>query len=436
MKKTIIITLLALVALTGQAQVQTSTALLGSWSGKLKVGTMSLTIVLHMEQADSHVKVSLDSPDQGAKGIPGYKDYLSDDSVAVKVESLGVTYRARLKDGKLDGTFSQRGMSFPLVMTKGVPEIKRPLMPKPPYPYETEEVTFTNEADSATLAGTLTWPMGYDKNAKQKPIVVLFVSGSGQQNRDEELMNHKPFLVIADYLARQGIASLRYDDRATGKSVGGDIKNATTEDFSRDAAAGINFLRNKKAFGKVGILGHSEGGSIAFMLGSQKKVDFIVSLAGPSVKGDTLLAAQSNRILQLSGQPATMTVEKYRQTAATMKLPWLEWFNDYDPSDDIRQTRCPVFALNGDRDCQVISSLCLPALKQMLPPSKKHLIKEYLSLNHLFQHCTTGLPDEYSQIEETISPEVLSDIAEWVNSLQIPDPALSNADVREGYLSD
>lgn len=436
MKKTIIITLLALVALTGQAQVQTSTALLGSWSGKLKVGTMSLTIVLHMEQADSHVKVSLDSPDQGAKGIPGYKDYLSDDSVAVKVESLGVTYRARLKDGKLDGTFSQRGMSFPLVMTKGVPEIKRPQMPKPPYPYETEEVTFTNEADSATLAGTLTWPMGYDKNAKQKPIVVLFVSGSGQQNRDEELMNHKPFLVIADYLARQGIASLRYDDRATGKSVGGDIKNATTEDFSRDAAAGINFLRNKKAFGKVGILGHSEGGSIAFMLGSQKKVDFIVSLAGPSVKGDTLLAAQSNRILQLSGQPATMTVEKYRQTAATMKLPWLEWFNDYDPSDDIRQTRCPVFALNGDRDCQVISSLCLPALKQMLPPSKKHLIKEYLSLNHLFQHCTTGLPDEYSQIEETISPEVLSDIAEWVNSLQIPDPALSNADVREGYLSD
>ena len=415
MKKSFII-LFVLVALTGQAQVNSTTALLGSWSGKLKVGAMSLTIVLHLDQVDGNVKVSLDSPDQGAKGIPASKGYLSDDSVAVKIVSLGATYRARLKDGKLDGTFSQSGMSFPLEMTKGVPEVKRPQMPKAPYPYETEEVTFRNEADGATLSGTLTWPVGYNKN--QKPVMVLFVSGSGQQNRDEEVMNHKPFLVIADYLARQGIATLRYDDRATGKSVGGDVKNATTADFSRDALAGIDFLRSKKAFSKVGILGHSEGGSIAFMLGSQKKVDFIVSLAGPTVKGDTLLAAQSNRILSLSGQPATMTVEKYRQTVATMNQPWLNWFNDYDPTNDIRQIRCPIFALNGDRDCQVISTLCLPALRRLLQPSKKHLIKEYPSLNHLFQHCTTGLPDEYSQIEETISPEVLQDIAQWINSLK------------------
>ena len=415
MKKCIITTLLALVALTGLAQVNTTTALLGSWSGKLKAGAASLTIVLHLEQADGFVKVSLDSPDQGAKGISGYKEYLSDDSVAIKIESLGITYRARLKEGKLDGTFSQRGFSFPLMMTKGVPVVKRPQTPKPSYSYETEEVTFTNEADSAMLAGTLTYPMGYDK--KQKPMVVLFVSGSGQQNRDEELMDHKPFLVIADYLARQGIATLRYDDRATGKSEGGEVKNATSEDFSRDAAAGIDFLRNKKAFSKVGILGHSEGGTIAFMLSAQKKVDFIVSLAGPTVKGDTLLAAQSNRILSLSGQPATMTVEKYRQTVAPMKNHWVDWFNDYDPTDNIRKTRCPVFALNGDRDCQVISTLCLPALKQLLPPSKKHLIKEYPSLNHLFQHCTTGLPEEYSQIEETISSEVLQDIATWIKAL-------------------
>ncbi len=415
MKKSFII-LFVLVALTGQAQVNSTTALLGSWSGKLKVGAMSLTIVLHLDQVDGNVKVSLDSPDQGAKGIPASKEYLSDDSVAVKIVSLGATYRARLKDGKLDGTFSQSGMSFPLEMSKGIAEVKRPQMPKAPYPYETEEVTFRNEADGATLSGTLTWPVGYNKN--QKPVMVLFVSGSGQQNRDEEVMNHKPFLVIADYLARQGIATLRYDDRATGKSVGGDVKNATTADFSRDALAGIDFLRSKKAFSKVGILGHSEGGSIAFMLGSQKKVDFIVSLAGPTVKGDTLLAAQSNRILSLSGQPATMTVEKYRQTVATMNQPWLNWFNDYDPTNDIRQIRCPIFALNGDRDCQVISTLCLPALRRLLQPSKKHLIKEYPSLNHLFQHCTTGLPDEYSQIEETISPEVLQDIAQWINSLK------------------
>ena len=417
MKKVFIMLLTALFALSAQAQVNPTTALEGSWSGKLKVGAMSLTLVLHLEQADGYVKASLDSPDQGAKGISAYKEYLSDDSVAIKVESIGATYRAKLKDGKLDGTFSQSGMTFPLEMTKGVTEVKRPQEPKAPYPYETEEVIFKNEVDGATLAGTITWPVGYDKNAKKKPMVLLFVSGSGQQNRDEELMNHKPFLVIADYLARNGIATLRYDDRATGKSTGGDVKNATSEDFARDAAAGLEFLRSKKAFSKVGILGHSEGGTIAFMLGAQKKVDFIVSLAGPSIKGDTLLAAQSNRILSFSGMPANVTVEKYRQTASAAKIPWLDWFTNYDPTDNIRQTRCPVFALNGNYDCQVISSLCLPAFQKLLPPSKKNLIKEYPGLNHLFQHSTTGLPTEYGSIEETISPEVLSDIVAWMKQL-------------------
>ena len=377
---------------------------------------MSLTIVLHLEQADGYVKASLDSPDQSAYGIPAIKEFLSDDSVDVKVETIGATYRAKLKEDKLDGSFSQMGMKIPLEMTKGVQEIKRPQEPKPPFPYETEEVTFKNEKDSTTLAGTLTWPVGYDKN--QKPVVVLMVSGSGQQNRDEEIFKHKPFLVIADYLARQGIATLRYDDRATGKSVGGEVTNATTADFMRDAAAGIDYLRNRRTFGKVGILGHSEGGSIAFMLGARKKVDFIVSLAGPGVKGDTLLAAQSNRILLLSGQPANMTVEKYRQQDAVQQIPWIQWFNDYDPSDDIRKTRCPFFALNGDRDCQVISSLNLTAIKQLLPQSKRNLVKEYPGLNHLFQHCTTGLPTEYGQTEETISPEVLQDIAQWIQSLR------------------
>lgn len=415
MKKFLFTILLASVVLTGQAQVNSTTALLGSWSGKLNVGAMSLTLVLHLEQADGYVVATLDSPDQGAKGIPAFKEFLSDDSVAVKVESIGMTYRARLKDGKLDGTFSQRGFSTSLVLTKGVVEAKRPQCPKPPYPYTTEEVTFRNEADRATLAGTLTWPVGYDK--KQKPVVVLMVSGSGQQNRDEELFDHKPFLVIADYLARQGIATLRYDDRATGQSVGGEVKNATTADFMRDAAAGLDYLRHRKTFGKVGILGHSEGGSIAFMLGARKKVDFIVSLAGPGVKGDTLLAAQSNHILALSGQPANMTVEKYRQQDAVRQIPWIRWFNDYDPSDDIRKTRCPVFALNGESDCQVISSLNLTAIKQLLPQSKRNLVKEYPGLNHLFQHCTTGLPTEYGQIEETISSEVLQDIAQWIQSL-------------------
>ena len=417
MKQKILTLLFCLATLAATAQIQPTTALIGSWSGKLKFGPMSLTLVLHLEQADGYVTATFDSPDQGAKGIPAMKEFLSDDSLAVGVESLDMTYCAKLKEGKLDGTFTQRGHSLPLVMTKGVPELKRPQQPHPPYPYKTQEVTFKNKEDGAKLAGTLTWPVksGHDKH--WKPTVVLLVSGSGQQNRDEELMGHAPFLVLADYLARQGIATLRYDDRATAASVGGEVANATTEDFMRDAAAGLAFLRKKNKFGKIGCLGHSEGGAIAFMLAARGQTDFIISLAGPGVKGDTLLVAQSNRILELSGEPADLTTEQYRQNISNMQMPWLQWFINYDPSEDIRRSSCPVFALNGDLDCQVISSLNLPAIRRLLPSSPQNLVKEYPGLNHLFQHCTTGLPDEYGRIEETLSPEVLQDIAQWIHSL-------------------
>ncbi len=411
MKKKLVLTaLFYLTALAGGAQVQPSSALMGAWTGKLNVMGTSLTLVLHLDEAEGHVKASLDSPDQSAKGIPCETEFLSDDSVAVKVAMINATYRARLADEGLNGTFTQMGMSFPLILKKGEETLRRPQTPQQPYPYKTEEVTFCNEADGATLAGTLTYPVGFETMKKGRVPVVLMVTGSGQENRDEEIYDHKPFLVIADYLARRGIASLRYDDRATGASVGGEVANATTEDFMRDAAAGIACLRSMKAFGRVGCLGHSEGGSIAFMLASRGQADFIVSLAGPGVKGDTLLAAQVNRIMK----SAAMTTEKYRQQAAVQQSPWMRWFIDYDPAADIRQARCPVFALNGDNDCQVVSSLNLEAIRRLLPPSKKNLVKEYASLNHLFQHSTTGLPMEYRQIEETISEEVLDDIATWI----------------------
>lgn len=406
--------LLFLFCASVHVMAQDAANILGSWTGKLDLGQMSLTVVLNFEQANGDVVCTLDSPDQGAKGIAASKEFLSNDSVSIRIESIGATYRARVSGNNLEGVFTQRGYSFPLNMTKGKRVVNRPQHPQPPYPYTTEEVTFRNDKDGATLAGTITYPVGY--NAKQKPPVVLLVSGSGQQNRDEELMEHKPFLVIADYLARNGIATLRYDDRATAASVGGDVLNATTEDFMRDAAAGIDFLRGLNKFKQIGCLGHSEGASIAFMLGSRKKADFIVSMAGIGVKGDTALTAQSNRLLELSGLSSSFTVKDYREMLnAQPAVKWVQWFIDYDPSDDIRNTRCPVFALNGSSDCQVISSLNLRAIEQLLPSAKENLIKEYPSLNHLFQHCTTGLPAEYGQIEETISPEVLRDMAEWIN---------------------
>lgn len=401
--KRILISAFAAFALQASAQ-----NISGTWNGELNAGIQKIPLVLNLT---TDGKCTLDSPQQGAKGIPADIVFISADSLNVSLKALNASFAGKLQDGELKGVFTQHGFKLPLNLKPGErAAAKRPQTPKPPYPYQREEVSFINAQAGATLAGTLTLP-------QDARCVVLMVTGSGQQNRDEELFEHKPFAVIADYLARHGIATLRYDDRATGASVGGEVKSATTRDFMGDAAAGLEFLRSRKTFDKVGILGHSEGGAIAFMLGAQQKPDFVISLAGPGVKGDTLLAAQANRILALHGMPESMTVEKYRQQQSIQSVPWIKWFMDYDPTDDIRRTHCPVMAINGNRDCQVISSQNLTAIRQLLPPSEKNLIKEYPGLNHLFQHCQTGLPTEYGVIEETISQEVLKDIADWLKQV-------------------
>lgn len=401
--KRILISAFAAFALQASAQ-----NISGTWNGELNAGIQKIPLVLNLT---TDGKCTLDSPQQGAKGIPADIVFISADSLNVSLKALNASFAGKLQDGELKGVFTQHGFKLPLNLKPGErAAAKRPQTPKPPYPYQREEVSFINAQAGATLAGTLTLP-------QDARCVVLMVTGSGQQNRDEELFEHKPFAVIADYLARHGIATLRYDDRATGASVGGEVKSATTRDFMGDAAAGLEFLRSRKTFDKVGILGHSEGGAIAFMLGAQQKSDFVISLAGPGVKGDTLLAAQANRILALHGMPESMTVEKYRQQQSIQSVPWIKWFMDYDPTDDIRRTHCPVMAINGNRDCQVISSQNLTAIRQLLPPSEKNLIKEYPGLNHLFQHCQTGLPTEYGVIEETISQEVLKDIADWLKQV-------------------
>ena len=383
----------------------------GVWTGKLNVGPQTLTLVLHVaHEASGNAVCSLDSPDQGAMNIPVKSDYCSPDSISVSLEQLGLSYQGRLKGDEIVGTFMQ-GMAFPLTLKRGEEKLKRPQNPVEPFPYKTEEVTFTNATDKATLVGTLSYPTDYKKG---KTPVVLMVTGSGQENRDEEIFGHKPFLVIADYLARHGVASLRYDDRGFGKSTGGDVKHATTADFARDAASGIKFLRTLKCFSKVGVLGHSEGGSIAFMLGAKGKVDFVISMAGIGVRGDTALTAQANRLLELSGQPMRLSTLQYRVNAYMKKSPWLNFFMDYDSSGDISKTLCPVMAINGERDVQVISSLNLIGIKAHLTENPKNFVKEYPALNHLFQHCATGNVSEYRMIEETISPEVLEDIVRFI----------------------
>ena len=404
-------TLLLLCLLCPFFGVSAQHAMDGVWTGKLNVGPQTLTLVLHVaHEASGNAVCSLDSPDQGAMNIPVKSDYCSADSIRVSLEQLGLSYQGRLKGDEIVGTFTQ-GATFPLTLKRGEETLKRPQNPVEPFPYKTEEVTFTNATDKATLVGTLSYPTDYKKG---KTPVVLMVTGSGQENRDEEVFGHKPFLVIADYLARHGVASLRYDDRGFGKSTGGDVKHATTADFARDAASGIEFLRTLKCFGKVGVLGHSEGGSIAFMLGAKGKVDFVISMAGIGVRGDTALTAQANRLLELSGQPMRLSTLQYHVNAYMKKSPWLNFFMDYDPSGDITKTLCPVMAINGERDVQVISSLNLIGIKGHLTENPKNFVKEYPALNHLFQHCTTGNVSEYRMIEETISPEVLEDIARFI----------------------
>lgn len=453
MKK--IITLLLVLAAFVNITAQDIT---GSWTGKLDIMGTKLNLVFNITKgSDGKIGCTLDSPDQGAKGIPAEITVTDGTAVKITIQQLAVVYEGRLADGKLKGQFTQNGFSFPLDMKPGTVKQDRPQTPQPPYPYTTEEVTFTNSDDNATLSGTLTYPAGFDKQKKGTVPVVIMVTGSGQQNRDEELFGHKPFLVLADYLARNGIATLRYDDRGTGKSTG-NAAEATTENNMKDALAAIDYARKTGKFGCTGVLGHSEGGTIAFMLGARGKADFIISMAGPGVSGDSILIEQNRIALAMSGLP-TFMIEPYCTALASVfeaikdgtatkapdetvkkaiekaggtipqqlqanlpeviktATPWLRYFIAYDPTDDIKAVKCPVLALNGEKDTQVTPKTNIGAIRRLLPDNPDNTIKTYPNLNHLFQTCTTGFSLEYGKIEETIAPEVLKDIADWVNKV-------------------
>ena len=295
----------------------------GSWKGTLNVGLQKLTMVLHIDK--DKPSVTIDIPEQGGENIPMEVKHLSADSIHVTLSKNNASYEGKLNDGQLKGVFKQNILALPLNFEPGDVVVNRPQEPHPPYPYTTEEVRFVNPVANDTLAGTLTYPIGFKK---KKAPVVLMVTGSGPQNRDEQVFRHKPFLVLADWLARHGIASLRYDDRGTGASTG-DFGDATTADFADDARAGIQFLRNRKEFRKVGIIGHSEGGAIAFMLGSEAVPDFIVSLAGPAGRIDTMMVAQLNLIGRSQGMTQDMvktTKDARNYLKMADKSKWMDYF--------------------------------------------------------------------------------------------------------------
>lgn len=387
----------------------------GSWTGIISAGESSLHIVFNISQdAEGNTVCTMDSPDQSVKGIPAQIVFESSDSISIRISNLGIEYNGKFNGDMICGVYSQLGLELDLDLKNGQIVYYRPQNPLPPYPYTTEEIEFVNDEANATLSGTITYPVGYIQG-KKVPVVVM-VTGSGPQNRDSEIYEHRPFLIIADYLARNGYATLRYDDRCVGKSTGR-FQAETTKEVAKDAALAVKYLRDTKKFSKIGVLGHSEGGNVAFMLGADKLIDFAITMAGVGVQGDECLYQQGIAIAKQSGQEYQLTKEQLREYLVGTMSPWYEFFLDYDPASDISKTTCPVLVMNGEKDLQVIASSNVEAIKGNLPKNKKSQVKIYPGLNHLFQECTTGLPTEYINIEQTISPIVLEDIAAWLKQL-------------------
>lgn len=453
MKRLLTYFVLLFAATAVHAQEVTSTE---SWSGAISLGANKLNIGFVVKSmADGSQMCTMDVPDQGVKDFPVTLVACDADVLNISIAQLNAKYEGRRLSAELiEGTFTQNGMSFPLNLKRGAIEIRRPQTPERPYAYMTEEVTFRNDAEGAVLSGTLTYPVNYDKLKRGSVPVVLMVTGSGAQDRDETLFGHKPFLVIADYLARHGIASLRYDDRGVAKSTGS-TEGMTTLNNLADAEAGVAYLRSLGKFGKVGVLGHSEGGTIAFMMGANGSVDFLVSLAGAAASGLEVIIGQNGAIMQQQGIPQTIVddylsalrviygdmvagieapdakqyvAEVCSQHALSLPEPymdnlakcvtaggeWITWFLGCEPKEAISKIACPVMALNGSMDLQVLSDDNLPIIRDNLPRNRRSVVKEYEGLNHLFQHCTPATSLSYGAIDETISEEVLNDIVNWI----------------------
>ena len=429
MKKSILCVIALLLCFVG-TRAQT-----GTWSGKLDVQGTKLTIVFHLDGNEP----TMDSPDQAALGFPIQVERTDIGKITIQIPSLGASYEGQWLIKQIVGTFKQAGLSLPLVLTPEK-ELNRPQTPKGPFPYTTEEVSFSN--GDAVLKGTLVLPDGY---SRKTPVLVM-VTGSGQEDRDETIFDHKPFAVIADALGRAGIATLRYDDRGVGGSTG-EVATATTIDFKDDALAGINLLRER--FDKVGVIGHSEGGTIALMLAADQQVDFVVSLAGMAVSGLETLVSQSRVSLMSAGYtgenvdkfcdavrkagqvrvhggrmpfPDELDLpdelkQSYQNVITQIQTPWMVKFLSLDMQPLLGGISCPVLALNGTKDIQVDHESNLAALRNGLPAHPKNKIEALEGLNHLFQHCTTGAVSEYREIEETFSPEALDIMVQWLSAL-------------------
>lgn len=464
MKRYFLFTLVVLLTIGSVLAQQPASTIVGSWSGTLQAGGAKLRLVFHISNTNGTLSATMDSPDQGATGIPVSSVRLVQDSVYLDIQAIRGAYAGKITGPEsIDGSLKQAGQTMHIPLTKGEAAVaKRPQEPVKPYPYQETEVTVANKAAGISLAGTLTIPQG-----KGPFPAVILISGSGPQDRDQTIMGHKPFLVLADYLTRQGFAVLRLDDRGVGKS-GGNFATATTDDFATDTEAAYTYLRNHKNINpkKIGLLGHSEGALVAAKVAAKHpEAAFVVLMAGSAVSGTDLLVAQNEALLQAAGMPQEL-LQKYLQlrkaqfeVAATetdlfkaataireleqstkrdltepeqkqlgltaqneqtivaqLSSPWMRNFLKYSPAPTLQKLKMPVLALNGTKDLQVPYQQNLPATEDALKTAgnKHYTLKELPNLNHLFQTATTGMVNEYGQLEETIAPVALETIGRWM----------------------
>ncbi|MEI8212571.1 MAG: alpha/beta fold hydrolase [Planctomycetota bacterium] len=450
------------------------------WIGTINAGLQKLVIQFRI-YADASGKLSalMDSVSQKAGGFKADVN-VDGNNLSLNVGSLNAKFAGEKNatGTELVGKWTQ-GAEIPLAMKRVEAEAdskslepKRPQTPKGPFPYDSKEVTFKNPSAGVELSGTLTYPK------LDKPVAVaILISGSGPQDRDETLLGHKPFAVLADYLSRNGIAVLRFDDRGVGKSTG-NFNLASSKDFSSDVEAAIDFLKLDPRVDplQIGLIGHSEGGLIApGVAASRSDVAWIILMAGTGVNGKEILYSQGQLIVAANGgddkslrtqrtlqevafdqveslEPGADTASVVEECAAkvlekmtkegdapegtdlepfekemqvtvrgvlqTVNTPWMRYFLTYEPGPALEKTKCPALAINGEKDLQVDPKLNLTKIEQALKVSgnKDYTILTLPGLNHLFQTCSTGSPNEYESIEETLSPRFLETVGNWLKA--------------------
>lgn len=427
----------------------------GSWYGNMDVQGQKLPLVFHIEQEGNDLKSTFDSPTQGAKGIPIQKTLFENNELTFNASNLGITFKGKLNAQKIEGIFSQSGMNFPLILTRNEQTtiVNRPQTPKPPFNYNSDDVTFKNDTEGNLLAGTIATP----KNLKKNQPILVMITGSGAQDRNEEMFEHKPFLVIADNLAKKGIATLRLDDRGIGGSEKGK-DGATSADFATDINSAVNYLV-KNGYTNIGLIGHSEGGMIAPIVADMNKnVKFLVLLAAPGIPILDLVLDQNKKLAESANLPQAaiddvlaiksktfsyaknykgkdfktdfteyldenfpkMTVQEREPYIAQMSSEWFQYFIKFNPDDYLSKVKIPVLAVDGSLDLQVSAKENLAGIKKSLTKAenKKFEVLEFEGLNHLFQTAKTGNPSEYGQIEETFSPKALDKISSWILALK------------------